>query len=368
MSALLKRNGEPLLAAAFVLAGVAETLPRDIPRAPLVIAVGSLAAASLAWRVRLPLVVLVVNLGASVALELLTGPDDYPVAYGLALIVAIYSAAAHTLDREETAVGAALVASVPVLAFAHSFDYDLHDPSGRTNTFIGTIFLIISFRVAWLVGKWVQRRQLSRERAAHDAVRAERARIAHELHDVLAHAISVIVLQSRGARHALGDRPDEARDAIDAIERTAAQALAELRRLLGILHTDDYLLTPQPSLAHIGRLVDEVSAAGLPVTVRIEGEERELPPGVDLCAYRVVQEALTNSLRHAGPATAEVVLRYRDDALDLLVTDTGQGDSNGVSAGYGLAGMRERIALFGGSLESGNRVEGGYFVSVELPV
>jgi signal transduction histidine kinase len=376
MSKILQTHGDVLLTAGFALAAVLEIWGRGVPD-PAVVPLGAIAALSLAWRVRAPVRVLGVNLVASLAIELISGPDDYPVALGLVLLVSIYSAAAHTLDRDETAAGAMLVAGVPVLTAAHSFDYDLNDPSGRTNVFIGFVFLTITFRVAWLAGKWMQRRR-TKERArvaeraeqAREALRAERARIARELHDVLAHAVSVIVLQARGARHALADRPQEARTAIDAIERTASQALGEMRRLLNVLRADDIgaTLAPQPSLARMEPLITQVRAAGLSVELQIEGMTRELPAGIDLCAYRIVQEALTNSLKHAGPATAAVVLRYGNDALDVEIADTGTANVNGDLAGLGLAGMRERVALFGGQLESGPRPGGGYLVKARLPL
>jgi signal transduction histidine kinase len=376
MSKILQTHGDVLLTAGFALAAVLEIWGRGVPD-PAVLPLGAIAALSLAWRVRAPVRVLGVNLVASLAIELISGPDDYPVALGLVLLVSIYSAAAHTLDRDETAAGAMLVAGVPVLTAAHSFDYDLNDPSGRTNVFIGFVFLTITFRVAWLAGKWMQRRR-TKERArvaeraeqAREALRAERARIARELHDVLAHAVSVIVLQARGARHALADRPQEARTAIDAIERTASQALGEMRRLLNVLRADDIgaTLAPQPSLARMEPLITQVRAAGLSVELQIEGMTRELPAGIDLCAYRIVQEALTNSLKHAGPATAAVVLRYGNDALDVEIADTGTANVNGDLAGLGLAGMRERVALFGGQLESGPRPGGGYLVKARLPL
>jgi signal transduction histidine kinase len=342
-----------------------------------VLPLGAVAAVSLVWRMRWPVRVLGVNLAASLAIELISGPDDYPVALGLVLLASIYSAAAHTLDRDETAAGALLVASVPVLTGAHALDYDLNDPSGRTNTFIGFVFLVITFRGAWLAGKWMQQRRArqrvlvaEREEQAREALRAERARIARELHDVLAHAISVIVLQARGARHALAEQPQEARGAIDAIERTASLALGEMRRLLNVIRADDGApaLTPQPSLAQIEPLITEVRAAGLPVELQVEGTTCELPPGVDLCAYRVVQEALTNSLKHAGSATAQVLVRYGADTLEVEVADTGAGTVNGDLAGLGLAGMRERVALFGGDLESGPSPDGGYLVRARLPL
>jgi signal transduction histidine kinase len=377
MTKIRQKHGDLLLAVGFALAAVIEVWGRGAPD-PAVLPLGALAALSLVWRVRAPLRVLGVNLAASLAIELITGPDDYPVTLGLILLVSIYSAAAHTLDRDETAAGGLLVASVPSLTAAHALDYNpLNDPSGRTNVFIGFVFLVITFRGAWLAGKWMQQRRakqraLVAERAqqAREALRAERARIARELHDVLAHAISVIVLQARGARHALADQPQEARGAIDEIEQTAAQALGEMRRLLNVLRADDGgpELAPQPSLAQLEPLITHVRTAGLPVELQIEGTARELPPGVDLCAYRIVQEALTNSLKHAGPATAQVLLRYGNDAFEVEVADTGAGTVNGDVAGLGLAGMRERVALFGGHFESGTRPDGGYLVRARLPL
>ena len=377
MAKILQTYGNVLLAAGFALAATIEILGRSAPHRPALLALGALVAVSLVWRVQAPVRVLALNLAGSLAIELITGPDDYPVTLGLVLLVSVYSAAAHTVDRDETAAGALVVASVPILTGAHALDYEWPDPGATTNVFIGFIFLTITFRGAWLAGKWMQqkrakRRALVAERAeqAREALRAERARIARELHDVLAHAISVIVLQARGARHALAERPEEARGAIDAIERTASLALGEMRRLLNVIRADDgaATLAPQPSLAQIEPLISEVRAAGLPVELQVEGTTRELPPGVDLCAYRIVQEALTNSLKHAGPATARVLLRYSNDTLEIEVADTGSGTVNGDLAGLGLAGMRERVLLFGGDLESGPSPHGGYLVRARLPL
>jgi signal transduction histidine kinase len=377
MSRILQKYGDVLLALAFALAASIEILSREPPHALVLLALGAVAVLSLVWRVRWPVGVLATNLALSLVLELITGPDDYPLALGLVLPLSIYSAAAHTLGRDETVAAALLVASVPILTGAHALDYDWPDPGASTNVAIGFVFLTIIFRGAWLGGKWIQNRRarrqaLSAERAeqAREALRAERARIARELHDVLAHAISVIVLQARGARHALTDRPQEARGAIDAIERTASQALGEMRRLLTVLRADDgsAALAPQPSLAWLDSLVGDVRAAGLPVELQVQGNAHEVPAGIDLCAYRIVQEALTNSLKHAVDATAEVVVSYGDQTLDIEVTDTGTGHVNGNLSGLGLAGMKERVALFGGQFESGSRPGGGYFVRARLPL
>jgi signal transduction histidine kinase len=203
-----------------------------------------------------------------------------------------------------------------------------------------------------------------------EAIADERARIARELHDVVAHAISVIVLQARGGRRMLADAPDETRSALDAIERAGEQALAEMRRLLGMLREADerVALAPQPGLARLTDLADEVGAAGLPVDVRVEGDALELPPGVDVSAYRIVQEALTNALKHAGTARATVVVRYAGDAVELEVADDGAGNGHGGGSGQGLVGLRERVAVYGGVLEAGAQPEGGYRVRARLPL
>ena len=212
-----------------------------------------------------------------------------------------------------------------------------------------------------------------RDERARAAVAEERTRIARELHDVVAHAMGVIVLQARGARHALDapdDAPDDALGAIDAIESTAGGALAEMRRLLGVLREDgeEIALAPQPSLVHLDDLAAKLTEAGLPVDVTVDGDRRELPPGVDLSAYRIVQEALTNALKHAGPARAHVHLRYRPDHVEVEVLDDGKGDANGNGSGHGLLGMQERVSVFGGELETGPRDGGGFAVRARLPL
>jgi signal transduction histidine kinase len=239
----------------------------------------------------------------------------------------------------------------------------------------GVLFIVFSFGGPWLAGFVVRRRrdneaQLERERdEAEAAIADERARIARELHDVVAHAISVIVLQARGGRRMLASEPDETRTALDAIEHTGQQALVEMRRLVGLLREcDDQLaLTPQPTLSHLGRLAESVRGAGLPVDVVIEGDAVELAPGVDLSAYRIVQEALTNVLKHAGPATALVRIRYDADALAVTVRDSGCGGGSDRTGGHGLLGIRERVAVIGGDVDAGPGPDGGFQVVARLP-
>ena len=218
---------------------------------------------------------------------------------------------------------------------------------------------------------------LEREQAeqARRAVVDERARIARELHDVVAHNVSVMVVQSGAARRTIERDPERAREVLTSVESTGRQALDEMRRLLGVLRTEDEatdLRAPQPSVSHLDALVAQVCDAGLPVKLVVEGEPRPLSSGVDMSAYRIVQEALTNSLKHAGPAHAHVRVCFGDNDLRLEVTDDGRGiiadDPATNGGGHGLVGMRERVALFGGRLEAGPRTGGGYIVTATLPL
>jgi signal transduction histidine kinase len=215
---------------------------------------------------------------------------------------------------------------------------------------------------------------LEREHAMREkeALAEERARIARELHDLVAHNVSVMVVQAGAERHALSDDQAATRETLTSIEQAGRQALTEARRLLGMLRRNGEAegLEPQPSIDHIGFLVDQVERAGLPVTLTVEGDKVALPAGVDLCAYRIVQEALTNALKHAGPARADVLLRYTPGGLEIDVRDDGQGApvTNGNGSGHGLIGMRERVALYGGELQTGPSDGRGFRVHAHLPL
>ncbi len=202
-----------------------------------------------------------------------------------------------------------------------------------------------------------------------EAVVVERARIARELHDVIAHSVSVMTVQAGAAEEMLKRDPARALEPVRAVQETGRQALVEMKRLVGMLREDDdeIGLAPQPGLADLDRLVKQVREAGLPVEVRIEGEPRTLPLGVDLSAYRVVQEALTNALKHAGSATATVTVRYGERDVTIEVADDGAG-SDKKDGGHGLVGMRERIGVFGGTFAAGPRDTGGFAVSARLPL
>jgi signal transduction histidine kinase len=240
--------------------------------------------------------------------------------------------------------------------------------------------------VAWLVGfayhernrrtaeltARAERAERERETEARAAAAEERARIAREMHDVVAHSLSVMVVQAGAAEAMLDADPERARRPLAAVQQTGRSALTELRRMLGVLREmadEGPGLAPQPGLSALDELARQVREAGLPVNVRVEGEPRPLPPGIDLSAYRIVQEGLTNALKHAGPATAEVVVRYGPRELELVVRDDGRGrgpSANG--GGHGLLGMRERVALYGGDLTAGPRPEGGFALAARLPL
>ncbi len=246
------------------------------------------------------------------------------------------------------------------------------------------VFVAILFTAAWLAGFALNRRlaqasaaeeratRLEREREdrARIAVAEERARIARELHDVIAHSVSVMTVQAGAVRRLLKPEQEREREALEAVEETGREALTEMRRMVGVLRRREEApaLAPQPGLEHVDRLVEQVREAGLPVTLKIDGDPMQLPPGVDLTAYRVVQEALTNALKHANATEADVLVRYRGTDVELVIMDDGRGIASGDGGGHGLVGMRERVAVYGGDLVAGARAEGGYLLRARLPV
>jgi signal transduction histidine kinase len=321
-----------------------------------------LACAPLALRRRTPIVAAVLVATAAAAYALADLPGDLAVP----LAVAIYTAAAYR-DRGPV-LALALPASVAAAVVLQITNPDV-------NNWVDVLSgVVISVGLPMLLGRMTfnRRRRIAedRERAARDAVAAERARIARELHDVVAHAMSVMVVQAGAARTALGREPATAEGALRLIEEVGRDGLGEMRRLIGLLRPDDPSdLAPQPDLAHLDELLGTMRHAGLQVEALVEGDPRGLPRGVELTAYRVVQEALTNVLRHAGESHARVLLRFSEDALEVEVFDDGLGPprEGTTLGGHGLIGMRERVELFGGSLETGPRPGGGFEVRARLP-
>jgi signal transduction histidine kinase len=291
----------------------------------------------------------------------------------LGLVIALYSGTRYSRGWMLPACVVVSVAIIPLAAF---------DPD-QPPTVGDWIFFTTFIGFPTVAGRIFHRRHetderlarenaalaAERDRRAAEAVAEERARIARELHDVVAHAISVIVLQARGGRRVLATSPTEAATAFDTIEHTGEQALEEMRRLLAMLRYDEeHGLSPQPGLHALDDLAGSMTRMGLPVEVVREGTPVELSAGVDLSAYRIVQEALTNALKHAGPARARVRVRYAADHLDLEVVDDGPGTGLGGGSGHGLLGIRERAELYGGHVESGRCPDGGYAVRARLPI
>jgi signal transduction histidine kinase len=246
------------------------------------------------------------------------------------------------------------------------------------------LILPVDFGISWVAGFALRERaekaeaaeiratQAERERdaAARVAVAEERARIARELHDIVAHAVSVMVLQVGAVRHQLPDALADDRDALKGVERAGRTALAEMRRLLAAIRPDgdEAELVPQPGLDGLDSLLEEISRAGLPVELHVDGDRFPLPRGVDLSAYRIVQEGLTNALKHARATNADVTVRYRPDELQLEVRDNGQGSAPSDGLGHGLVGIRERVKIYGGEVTAGAATGGGFILSTRLPL
>lgn len=246
------------------------------------------------------------------------------------------------------------------------------------------IFITLRFVAAWGAGfalRWrseqaeaaevrAVRAEGEREAAARIAVAEERARIARELHDVVAHAVSVMVLQVGAVRHKLPDAMSADRDALRSVERAGRTALAEMRRLLAAMRREDdeVEFVPQPGLDGLNTLLAEVGRAGLPAKLHVDGKPYALPRGIDLSAYRIVQEGLTNALKHANASDAEVTVRYRPDEVEIEVRDNGNGVATTDGLGHGLVGVRERVKIYGGEMSAGTSPEGGFVLSTRLPV
>jgi signal transduction histidine kinase len=331
-------------------------------------------AGALAWRRSAPAASSLVVLATGILGQaVLTGPPGNSVAV-MVLLFSAYSLGAHAeppITFVVAAIGVIAVEAITVVQTPGDWFFPV------------TFFWI----VPWVGGRVMRghtelareldekadRAQRGRELEQARAVAEERRRVARELHDVLAHDLSVMVVQSGAARRIVDSDPRAAADAARLIERTGREALAELRHLFGPARRGEgEPLEGTPGVARIGRLADRARDAGLPVELVVEGDPCALPPGVDLAGYRVVQEALTNTLKHAGPATARVTVRYEPGCLRLEIVDDGlgqQGDGSELgSSGHGLLGMNERVALYGGELEAGRSPEGGFRVRAALPL
>jgi len=311
-----------------------------------------------------------------------------PAATDAAILILLYTLAAYT-PRRTSGCGLAVClagSAAGILRWVSLVNHSLLEWLT-----VGAMLFAGPALLAWVLGDSMRHRRahyasledraarLERERDAQAqiAAAAERARIARELHDVVAHNVSVMVVQADGASYALGTDPDRAREALAAISATGRQALAEMRRLLGVLRREEEGgssgRAPQPGIGELGELLDQARSAGLPVSFTVAGEPRPVPSGAALAAYRIVQESLTNTRKHAGQvSSASVVLGYSPDSLVLTISDDGRGDLGGSAMpgapGHGLTGMRERVAMYGGSVTAGPRAGGGFEVVAVLPL
>jgi signal transduction histidine kinase len=361
---------EGALALAAAAAEVGQVFGFDRSPPPVAVGLAFLAGAVLVWRRREPLVTLGVSLAA---VSGVTIAEASPL--GLAPLIALYTVAARC-ERRASLV--ALAVTIPI-AFATSV------ASPSNDQLIDPGLAVVCSAVAWGLGVYVEtrreyRRELERRAAllererdqlARIAAHEERASIARELHDIVAHSVSVMLVGVRGARDVLRSDPDVADATLAKVETSAEQSLAELRRILSLLREPAHGAEsrPQPSLAQLDQLVAEYRDAGLQVALERIGTQRPLPSGFELSVYRIVQEALTNVLKHAHPKRVVVTLAFRDSRLDLEVIDDGSPQhQDAVVPGHGLVGMRERVALLGGEFEASHRAGGGFRVAARLPV
>jgi signal transduction histidine kinase len=337
------------------------------------IPLGLLQAGAVAWRRRAPLAALVVATGALFVQTAAGVSLHTPVSPIVVGLVVVYSVAQH-----EPLGRAALVLAVTLGGSLAAFE--LAVANGERYSAGDRLFVSLFIVAPWIAGRALHARgreaadlaeraaRLEREQEA--VVAEERARIARELHDVIAHSLSVIVVQAGAGERVAEQRPEQAVETLRSIQGIGRQALSEMSRLVGVLRDggEEIGLEPLPGLDQLDALLDQTRRAGLAVELRVEGERRALPPGVELSAYRIVQEALTNARKHAGEAQVTVALSYAADELAIEVSDDGRGDDGGGGGGHGLIGMRERAAVFGGSLQAGVRPEGGFTVRAALPL
>ncbi|KQX09216.1 histidine kinase [Streptomyces sp. Root431] len=371
----------------FSLLWVATTYP-GVDRPVAYGVVSALFSLVVALRRRAPEKMLLLTVGLGV-FQLVFGM--MPFLADFAMLVIIFTVAAH--DGPRWASRLALVGGLSASTLSQ-LSWNTENLTSVAAQIFFTVIMTVPFALAWVLGDSLRTRRAyfaqleerasrlekEREAQAKVAVAAERARIARELHDVVAHNVSVMVVQADGAAYVMDSSPETAKQALETISTTGRQALAEMRRLLGILRTGEHQeageYVPQPDVGQIEDLVEQVRGAGLTVDFAIEGSPRPLPSGVELTAYRIVQEALTNTRKHGGPDVgASVRLVYFDDGLGLLVEDDGRGapqemyeDGGADGRGHGLIGMRERVGMVGGTLDAGPRPGGGFRISALLPL
>jgi signal transduction histidine kinase len=361
------------LAALLAAFGLAELWLVHVGPKSIAVPATAVAGLALSFRRLAPLLTVAAVLG-SIAVESLLGVSlQKPDAPLLIALVAVYTAGAY-LSLRDAVAGLALAIAGIGASYAGS----------STNGHSDFAFTSVVVTAGWLVGRGMhgrvtqaaviaertQRLEQEAVAARAAAIAEERRRIARDLHDVIAHSVSVMVIQAGAAEDLLDRDPAAVLEPIRAVQETGRGALVEISRLLGLLREDgaELGLAPQPRIDDLPELVAQTEAAGLPVDLRVEGTARALPLGVDLSVYRITQEALTNERKHSARGRASVVLRYNEAAVELAVENDGVASTNGHRGGHGLVGMRERVAVFGGSLEAGPLLDGGFRVVARLPL
>jgi signal transduction histidine kinase len=367
------RQADLALAALLATFGLAELWLVHVGPKSIAVPATAVAGFALAFRRLAPLLTVAAVLGSIAAESLLGVSLQKPDAPLLIALVAVYTAGAY-LSLRDAVAGLALAIAGIGASYAGS----------STNGHSDFAFPSVVVTAGWLVGRGMHGRvtqaaviaertqRLEQEAVAERAaaIAEERRRIARDLHDVIAHSVSVMVIQAGAAEDLLDRDPAAVLEPIRAVQETGRGALVEISRLLGLLREDgaELGLAPQPRIDDLPELVAQTEAAGLPVDLRVEGTARSLPLGVDLSVYRITQEALTNVRRHSAGGRASVVLRYNEAAVELAVENDGVASTNGHRGGHGLVGMRERVAVFGGSLEAGPLPDGGFRVVARLPL
>lgn len=367
------KKSDVALAAGLTAWMVGETVAEHLHPTAAVIPLMVVAGAAISWRRAYPIpvmLVVVTSMVVQVALGMSMHTAVSPVA---AMLVVAWSLGAYE-QRRRAVLGLIILVCAIWLAMALDVMRGTDNYTGTDYPWIaglmafpGVLGIVFGARTRSLRAAEARARELELEQ--REAVIAERERIARELHDVIAHSVSVMTVQAGAAEEMLRVQPERAADPVRAVQETGRQALVEMKRLVGVLRKEDDEIgrAPQPGVADLDRLVSQVREAGLRVSFHIEGSPRALPLGIDLSVYRVVQEALTNAMKHAGGAPVSVTLRYAERQLEIEVADEGRSAA-GSEGGHGLIGMRERVGIFGGTLEAGPRASGGFAVRALLPL
>jgi signal transduction histidine kinase len=371
--------GNALLTSALTVSSVIGVLsgePSWGNQRPLALTLAVASTLPVGWRGRYPLTIATVVLAANAGCIYAAGVHGDALQPFLALLLTAYSAGSRAEGSRGNYVPI-LLAIAAVGPFALSVTNGGEEPGNVVPSYL---FLLVFWVIGRVARGWrhqnralaAANRELAeqRELQAQAAVMVERGRIARELHDVVAHNVSMMAVQAGAAHRVLAGDQQAVRKALEVIAETGRQTIDEMRTLLGVLRAsgEGGTRSPQPGLADLGQLAASVRAAGVPVEIRVEGTPRPLGQALDLSAFRIVQEALTNAVRHAGPASANVVIRYAGNALELEITDTGTGQGPARTGGHGLIGMRERVAMFGGSLIAEPASAGGFAVRACLPL